>query len=276
MPEDDVGSYDNEPTLATKLTVELLTDDGWQSHPARIADLTRQELWVELDRRLATPLDPGRSVRLVLRHPRRPTQVAETLVLWHIGRTGNVVVLKRPRLWDPPSRREHARVDLAVPVYLRADDGSGPVPTTSTNIGVGGLYCVAAMELRIGQRVDVTVQLTPAQIFDCQAEVARLDDDPNDPLGLQLLVGLHFLDLGPRDRMSLAKALLRLARDADANRVPRPWYYEEVDLLVRVDIDGELAEENGAEEPGEGQTVASDDDDEADVDTIAIELDETA
>ena len=238
---------EHEPTIATQLTVEMLTDGGWQSHAASIADLTRHELWVALDQRLAEPLAPGRSVRLVLRHPTRPEQIAETIVLWHIGRNGNLVVLKRPRFWDPPSRREHTRVNLAIPVYLRVDEWSGPVPTTSTNIGVGGLFCVAAMELRIGQRLDVAVQLMPNRAFECQAEVVRLDEDPNDPLDIQLMVGLQFLDLSGEDQAFLAETITYLARDVDANFVPRPWRPEGVDLLIHVDIDGPSGEdEEGA------------------------------
>ena len=243
-----MDSYANEPTIETELRLEMLSDDGWQSHRASIADLTRSELWVALDGRLAAPLDPGRSVRLVLNHPKRPTQVAETVVLWHIGRTGNMVVLKRPRLWDPPSRRDHRRVNLAVPVYLKADEKSEPVPTTSSNIGVGGLFVSAAMDLRIGQRLDVAVQLVPDRAFECQAEVARLDEDPDDPLGLQLMVGLHFLDLTSEEQASLAEDIARLARDVDANFVPRPWRPGEDELLVHVDVgprdDGEDTEDD--------------------------------
>ena len=247
-PGDAVGHYDHEPIVASPLTVEALTDDGWQSCPAWIVDLTRQELWVELDHGLAESLDPGRSVRLVLSHPKLPTQIAETVVLWHLGKTGKVAVLKRPRLWDPPSRREHMRARLAVPLYLKADEGSESVPATLTDIGAGGLLCVAAMDLRIGQRLDVAVQLTPDRTFECQAEVARLDEDPNDLLGFQLMVGLQFLELSRDEQASLARTVADLARDVDAGFVPRPWRSEAIDLLVHVDIDGESDE---PEETGE-------------------------
>jgi hypothetical protein len=227
-----VGPYDHEPLVASPLTVEALTDDGWQSCPAWIVDLTRQELWVELDHGLAASLDPGRSVRLVISHPKLPTQTAETVVLWHIGKTGNVAVLKRPRLWDPPSRREHMRARLAVPLYLKADEASESVPATLTDIGAGGLLCVAVMDLRIGQRLDVAVQLTPDRTFECQAEVARLDEDPNDTLGFQLRVGLKFLELTRDEQASLAGTVADLARDVDASFVPRPWRPEAIDLPV--------------------------------------------
>jgi hypothetical protein len=222
--------------------VEALTDDGWQSCPAWIVDLTRQELWVELDHGLAEPLDPGRSVRLVISHPNIPTQTAETVVLWHIGRTGKVAVLKRPRLWDPPSRREHMRARLAVPLYLKADEGSESVPATLIDIGAGGLLCVAAMELRIGQRLDVAVQLAPNRTFACQAEVARLDEDPNDPLGFQLMVGLQFLELSRDEQTWLARSVADLARDVDASFVPRQWLPEAVDMVVPVDVNRESDE----------------------------------
>jgi hypothetical protein len=249
-----VDAYDNEPTIETELRLEMITDDGWQSHRASIADLTRNELWLALDGRLAEPLDPGRSVRLVLNHPKRPTQVAETVVLWHIGRTGNVVVLKRPRLWDSPSRRDHRRVNLSVPVYLKADENSDPMPTTSSNIGVGGLFCSAAMDLRIGQRLDVAVQLMPDRAFECQAEVARLDGDPDDTLALNLMVGLQFLDLTTDEQVSLAEDIARLAADVDANFVPRLWRPGEDELLIHVDVGPEADGDDTDDDTGRSQT----------------------
>ena len=238
--------YAEEPTSGTQLTVEVLTDNGPETHRASIADLTRQELWVALDKRVAEPLDPGRTVRLVLSHPSRPTQVADTIVLWHLGKTGNIVVLKRPGFWDPPSRREHMRVRLAVPVYLRADDSLDAVPTTSVNIGVGGVFCTAAMDLRVSQRLDITIQLTPDETFECQGEVARLDPDPNDPVGMQLMAGLHFLDLTADEQLYLAELVSRLGSDVDDNFVPRCWLPGADPLLVHIPVatdEGDLEEE---------------------------------
>lgn len=238
-----MDQYAAESTNGSRLTVEVLTETGPEAHPASIADLTRQELWVALDERIAEPLDPGRSVRLVLSHPKRPVQVADTIVLWHLGRTGNIVVLKRPGFWDPPSRRSHMRVNLAVPVYLKADDGS-PVPTTSVNVGVGGLFCIAAMDLRVAQRLDVAIHLTPDEKFECQAEVARLDPDPNDPIGLQLMAGLRFIDLTPDDQIHLADLVSRLASEVDEDFVPRCWRPGADPLLAHVSVEGDGLEES--------------------------------
>ena len=232
-----MDQYAFELTDDSRLTVEVLTDSGPEAHAASIADLTRQELWVVLDEWVAEPLDPGRTVRLALSHPDAPTQIADTIVLWHLGKTGKVVVLKRPGFWDPPSRRDHMRVKLAVPVYLKADDGSGPVPTTSVNIGVGGMFCVAAMDLRIAQRIDVAIHLTPDQTFECEAEVARLDEDPNDPVGLQLMVGLQFLDLTPREQAHLSAIISDLVQDVGANFVPKCWQPGADPLLVNIGVD---------------------------------------
>ncbi len=215
--------FQEEPAIATQVMLETLTGEEWQSHPAAIADLTRQELWIAIDAPLGTPLDPGRQVRLVLRHPNRPTQTAETIVLWHLGRNGTVVVLRRPRLWDPPSRREHARVPLSIPLYLKVDEYSDPVPAMSTNVSVGGVYCVASLPVRIAQRLDATLQLTPARTFDCEAEVVRVEKDAADPSGQQLLIGLHFLKLSQDDQASLAESLTELAEDLDEEFVPRAW-----------------------------------------------------
>lgn len=224
-----MGPTGEEPTIATRVTLETLEGDRKVSHPATIADLTRNELWVAIDKQLTHQLDPGRQVRLVLEHPKRPTQTADTIVLWHLGKNGNVVVLKRPLLWDPPSRREHSRVTLSVPVYLRADEGAAPVPTMSTNISVGGMFCVAAIDLIVMQTVDVAIQLTPNQVFDCKAEVARIDKDPEDPTGTSRLIGLKFLGLAQDDQAALASTLAELASDVDVNFVPRPWRPEALD-----------------------------------------------
>jgi hypothetical protein len=242
-----VDQYAFEQTEDSLLTIEVLTDSGPQTYAASIADLTGQELWVALDQWVGEALDPGRTVRLVLSHPDRPPQITDTIVLWHLGKTGKIVVLKRPGFWDPPSRREHLRVRLAVPVYLKADDGAGPVPTTSVNIGVGGLFCVAAMDLRIAQRLDVAIHLTPDQTFECQAEVARLDEDPNDPVGLNLMVGLQLLDIAPRDQARLSGILSDLARDVDANYVPRCWQPDADPLQVLIGVDSGYDDEDDGE-----------------------------
>ncbi len=211
-----------EPTIATQVTLETMEGDAKHCHQASIADLTSKELWVEIGRP-APALDPGKQVRIVLTHPDRPTQTADTIVLWHLGKTGNMVVLKRPTLWDPPSRREHARVKLAVPVIVRPHEDGEAVQTTSINISVGGVCCAAALDLIVTQRVGLSIQLTPHQAFDYKAEVARIDVDPDDPAGARRLVGFKFLDLTFEDRAALARALAELAGDVDVNAIPRPW-----------------------------------------------------
>ena len=218
-----MGQYEEEPTIATEVTLETLDGDARHSHPATIADLTSKELWIALDQQLAHELDPGRQVRLVLRHPRRPTQTADTIVLWHLGKNGNMVVLKRPTLWDPPSRREHARVNLALPVRLRPEEGRDAVPGMSINVSVGGMFCVARLDLIVTQRVEVVLQLSPGQSFECAADVARVDRDPNDDSGAGRLIGLRFRELTADEQCSLAETITELAADVDEDFVPRPW-----------------------------------------------------
>jgi hypothetical protein len=93
----------------------------------------------------------------------------------------------------------------------------------STNVGVGGVFCLASLPVQVAQRVDASLQLTPARTFDCQAEVVRIDKDPDDPTGSQRLIGLHFLDVTQESQASLAEALAELAEDVDDDFVPRAW-----------------------------------------------------
>jgi hypothetical protein len=218
-----VSDYEREPTIATQVSLQTLAEDTRESYPAVIADLTRDELWLAVDRPVTSALAPGSAVRIVLQHPNKPDQTADTIVLWRIGSGGNVVGLRRPRLWDPPSRREHARARLSVPIYLKVDETAEPLPAMTSNIGVGGVFCTANLRVRIAQRLDVAVQLTPSQAFECQAEVARIDKDPDDPAGGQSLIGLHFLGLDQAMQASLAQTLAVLAEGVDDDYVPRAW-----------------------------------------------------
>jgi hypothetical protein len=216
-----VSDFEREPTIATQVSLQTLADDQWHSHPAVIADLTRQELWLAIDQPVGRELEPGRAVRIALQHANGPLQTADTIVLWHIAGNGAVVGLRRPRLWEPPSRREHARARLSVPVYLKVDEHADPIPAISSNIGVGGVFCTAAIPVRIAQRLDVAIQLTPKEAFECQAEVARIDKDPGDPTGHS--IGLHFLGLDQETQARLAHTLAELAEGVDDDYVPKAW-----------------------------------------------------
>ncbi len=217
----------NEPTIPNRVSLETLSGEKWVSHSATIVDLTHHEVWVGIEKPLGKLLDPERRVRLVLRGGDGEAQTAETIVLWHIGTDGRVVALLRPKLWDPPSRRAHSRARLTIPVYLRLDDDAPPVPAWTTNVGVGGVYCLSEVRVAIGQKLPVSLRLTPLRSFDCQAEVVRVDDDTDDPSNRQLVIALRFLELTEDDQAGLASALATLADDVDADSVPLAWRSEE-------------------------------------------------
>ena len=212
-----------EPTIPSRVSLETVAGDGWQPHPATIVNLTRHEVWIGISEPLSEGLQPERRVRLVLRHQNGEAQTAETIVLWHIGTDGKVVALLRTKLWDPPSRRAHSRARLTIPVYLNPDQDGPPVPAWTTNVGVGGIYCLSDMRAPVGRRLSVSLRLTPVQTFDCQAEVVRVDEDADDPTGRQVVIALRLLNLTEDDQARLASELAALAEDVDADNVPRVW-----------------------------------------------------
>ena len=220
---DGLKQFAEEPTISNRVTLETLSGEEWQPHKAMIANLTRHEVWIGIEESLGELLYPERRVRLVLRHPEGETRTAETMVLWHIGLEGLIVVLMRPTLWDPPSKRAHSRARLTIPVYLSADEAAPAVPAMTTNVGVGGVYCLTDARLPVGHKLQISLQLTPVSSFDCRAEVVRVDDDTDDPSGRQVVIALRFLDLVEDDQARLALALAALADDVDADCVPRAW-----------------------------------------------------
>lgn len=215
--------YTEEPAIPNRVTIETVSGEDWLPHSARIANLTRHEVWIGIEESLGEVLYPERRVRLVLRGPDGGTQTAETMVLWHIGSEGLIVALMRPTLWNPPSRRAHSRARLAIPVHLRPEEGGPPVLARTTDVGVGGFHCLSDTPVAVGHKLPVTVLLTPSQSFDCQAEVVRLESNPDDPSGRQVVLALRFLDLTEDAQATLASALSALADDIDEDSVPLAW-----------------------------------------------------
>lgn len=215
--------YTDEPKIPNRVTLETLSGEEWQPHTATIANLTRHEVWIGIDEPLGELLHPERRVRLILSRPSGETQTAETIVLWHIGSNGRVVALMRPNLWDPPSRRAHSRARLAIPIDLYPTRDAPSVPAQTTNVGVGGLYCLSDQAVPVGQKIPISLWLTPAESFDCRAEVVRVDPDTDDPSGRQVVIALQFLELSETEQAKLASSFAALAEDVDADNVPRVW-----------------------------------------------------
>jgi hypothetical protein len=218
-----VTEFAEEPTIPNRVTLETLSGEEWQPHTATIANLTRHEVWIGIDEPLGELLHPERRVRLVLGRPGGGTQSAETIVLWHIGNDGRVVALMRPNLWNPPSRRAHSRARLAIPIDLYPKQDAPSVPGRTTNVGVGGVYCLSDVAVPVGHKLPVSLWLSPAESFECRAEVVRVDQDTDDPTGRQVVIALKFMDLTENDQARLASSFAALADDVDDDHVPRVW-----------------------------------------------------
>ena len=155
--------------------------------------------------------------------PIEPILKAETTIARHVGTDGLVIVLVRPDSWGFPSRRANSRARLAIPAYLRPGADIASVAARTTNIGVGGFHCVSDIPIAVGHKLPVTLFLTPLDPFECQAQVVRLDDDPNDPSGRHFSAAFRFLDLSQDDEATIAEALVALADMNDSEVVPQAW-----------------------------------------------------
>jgi hypothetical protein len=222
-----VSEFAVETSIPNRVMLETLSGGDWQPHKAMIANLTRNEVWIRIEESLGELLYPESKVRLVLRHPNGGVQTAESMVLWHIGLEGLVVVLMRPTIWDPPSRRAHSRTRLTIPIYLHSDGDAPPVPAMTTNLGVGGVHCLAEAPVPEGHQLRVSLQLTPGRSFDCQGEVVRVESNTDDSSGRQVVLALRFVDMSQNDQAELASALAEIADDVDEDSVPRAWRTKE-------------------------------------------------
>jgi hypothetical protein len=218
-----VTGHSNEPAILDRVTLETLSGAEWLPHHATIANLTPREVWLGLDEQLGELVEPLRKVRIATPQSAELGPPAETVVERHIGTDGRVIVLVRPDSWGIPSRRANSRVNLAIPAYLRPGDDLAPVPARTTNIGVGGFHCLSDIPIAVGHTLPVTLMLTPLDPFDCQAQVVRLDDNPDDPSGRHMVVAFRFLDLTEQDEATIAEALIALADDLESEAVPQAW-----------------------------------------------------
>jgi hypothetical protein len=83
---------------------------------------------------------------------------------------------------------------------------------------------VTSLPISVGHQLEVSLMLTPTDLFRCRAQVVRLSDDPEDPTGRQLLVAFRFVDLDPIGEVRIAEALAALNEETDPAAVSAAWH----------------------------------------------------
>ena len=186
-----------------------------------MANITADEVWVGVDERHASQLPGLREVRVVLVRPNRVAAWADTSIRRMVGSGGRVAALWRPEAWVADPRRAHGRVDLRLPAYLRQSPGGAIVSAWTTNVSVGGCQCATRLSLELGQRVEVSLSLSPVSSLECGAQVVRISDDPEDRTGKRVLVAFKFIELTEADQAQVAAAMAALDSYDPGSAVPR-------------------------------------------------------
>lgn len=196
-----------EPAIRERVTLEAMVGVERLDLSATIANVTPHEVWVGVSKIASVHLPRLSSVRVVLLRPDAGRLAADTTVTRVIGADGRVAALRRPRAWIGDAARSHGRMALAIPAYLRRDNGEGVVAARTTNVSVGGFQCVTDLPVELGERLRTTLLLSPVSSFDCLAQVVRLEDDPHDPSQRKLSVALRFLELSETEQARIAAAV---------------------------------------------------------------------
>jgi hypothetical protein len=113
-------------------------------------------------------------VRLVLIRDDKPAAWADTKLRRLVGTGGKVAALWRPESRVADARRSHGRVDLRLPAYLRRLGSETVASAWTNNVSVGGFQCIINMALEMGERLDVSVSLSPLTTLACHAQVVRI------------------------------------------------------------------------------------------------------
>ena len=190
--------------LEARLGPELLEID------ATVANVTPEELWVGVEPPHHTHLSRLVDVRLILVRDARAAAWADTKVKRIVGAGGRVAALWRPESWVGDSRRSHSRVDLRLPAYLRYPGSTTVGSAWTTNVSVGGFQCLTSLRLEMGERMEVSLSLSPMTTLACQAQVVRIGEAPDDPKSKKLLVAFKFLLLSDAEQAQIAAAMAAL------------------------------------------------------------------
>ena len=220
----DVNEFSDEPTINDRVTIETRHGSHEVLHKATMANVTADEIWLAVGVAAAALLVVGSSVGVVLHRPDDQTLAAETTVKRVIGSGGRLIALQRPTAWTSHSRRHSSRVGLAIPAYLHPAGEDTVASARTTNIGIGGFHCVTELCLSVGDQMGVTLMFTPTTQFECQAQVVRLRDDPEDASHVRLVAAFRFLDLSPESEAHIAEALAALGGVAGPETVPAAWH----------------------------------------------------
>jgi len=197
------------PAIRDRARLEAQVRGDSISLDATVANVTPEEIWVGVDALYSAHLPRLSAVRVVLVRFDQDTAWAQTEFRRMVGTGGRVAALRRPAEWFSDQRRVHSRVDLRLPSYIQS---TGAMPTGSawtTNLSVSGLHCITNMPLEMGMRYGISLALTPLTRLNCEAQVVRIAEDPEDPEG-NLLVAFKFLDLTEAEEEQLAAAMVAL------------------------------------------------------------------
>jgi c-di-GMP-binding flagellar brake protein YcgR len=195
------------PAIRDRARLEAQVKADPISIDATVANVTPEELWVGVYPLHSVHLPRLSAVRIVLVRFDQDTAWADTRFRRMVGTGGRVVALWRPASWLSDQRRVHSRVDLRLPAYIQPTGLVAVGSAWTVNLSVGGFHCITDLPLELGMRYGVSLALSPLTRLSCEAQVVRIDEDPEG----KLLVAFKFLDLTEADEAQLAVALAALA-----------------------------------------------------------------
>jgi c-di-GMP-binding flagellar brake protein YcgR len=197
------------PAIRDRARLEAQVNSDQIEIDGTVANVTPEELWVGVDASHRAHLLSLSSVRIVLIRFGQDMAWADTQFRRLVGTGGRVAVLWRPASWSSDQRRVHSRVDLRLPAYIQPTGPQAVGSAWTTNLSVSGFHCITNLPLELGLRYGVSLAVSPLTKISCEAQVVRIDEDPEDPEG-KLLVAFKFLELTEADEVELAVALAAL------------------------------------------------------------------
>jgi hypothetical protein len=198
------------PAIRDRVILEATVEARRLDLEATVANVTSEEVWVGVEEVHAPDLPRIADVPIILMRAEGAPAWADTRVRRLVGTGGCVAALWKPSAWTTDPRRANGRVELRLPAYLRSAPDQAIASAWMTNVSVGGFQCSTGEPLLLGQRVDVSLALSPVTTLDCWAQVVRISEDPEDKSGRRMLVAFQFLELEDSDQEQVAAAMVAL------------------------------------------------------------------
>lgn len=198
------------------VVLEVLDGTHAGRYPSLVTDWSEQKeisVGTPMDRGSEVRVDPGSVVFLQTHRPDGLRRFASQVLRREQGPPPSLV-LAWPERVERIQRREHVRVDVAIPVEVRM---LARTPRTlaavSSNLSTGGMRLRLGEEIPNGTLLGLVIRLRASESVECEAQVAHVGKDDRAAQGMKHWMAVEFTRISEPVRKQITQFLFEVQRE---------------------------------------------------------------